>query len=146
MTTVTHPTASFVYPAGTGCAFDIRVQPEHATVVDTTFSNGTLVETVTSDPILTNVGTGTSLVWHARFIDVETYDAATNSVTDVIVGQFNNILYPGDQGPHGVVAWPGLFLSTVGEVTETSDADTGAVTRFSRHGVVTGDICAELSA
>jgi hypothetical protein len=143
---VTHPTAPFVDPAGTGCAFDIQVQPENATVVDTTFSNGTIVETVVSDPILTNVSTGTSLVWHARYIDVETYQAATNSVTDVTVGRFNLELGPGDQGPYGVVAWPGLFLSIVGEVTTTSDADTGAVTHFSMHGIVIGNICAELSA
>jgi len=145
VTTVFHPTAPILYPAGSGCAFDVQAQPEHATVVTTTFSNGASVTTVVADPILTNLSTGDSLVWHARVTDVETYDAATNSVTDVTVGQFNEMLGPGDQGPHGVVAWPGLFVSVVGEVTERSDADTGAVTRFSLHGVVIGNICTELS-
>ena len=41
VTTVDHPTDSYVVPAGTGCAFDVQVQPERATVVTTTFSNGT---------------------------------------------------------------------------------------------------------
>ncbi|MFI5042825.1 MAG: hypothetical protein ACHQNA_13435 [Acidimicrobiales bacterium] len=141
-----HPIAPSVDPAGTGCAFDIQVQPENATVVTTTFSNGTIVMTVAGDPILTNLSTGSSIVWHPRFVVVETYDAATNSVTDAAVGRFTTDLYPGDQGPYGVVAAPGLFLSIVGEATTTSDADTGAITRFSMHGIVTGNICAELSA
>ena len=145
VTVVSHPTAPFLYPAGEGCAFDIQAQPEHATVVATTLANGTLIETVVADPILTNLATGASIVWHPRFTVVETYNAATNALTDVIVGQFNVMLGPGDQGPHGVVAWPGLFFSVLGEVTEVSDADTGAVTRFVLHGVVTGNICAELS-
>jgi hypothetical protein len=144
--TVTHPTAPFRDPAGTGCAFGIRVQPEHATVVDTTYSNGTSTEWVHSDPILTNVRTGKSLVWHARFLSVEKNVAATHSVVEVDFGQFTMELYPGDQGPYGVVAWPGLFLSIVGEVTLTVDADTGTVTHFSMHGIVTGNICAELAA
>ncbi len=144
--TVDHPTAPSVDPAGTGCAFDIQVQPENATVVTTTFSNGTILITVVADPVLTNLATGASVVSHPRFIDVETYDAATNSVTDAAVGHFNTELYPGDHGPHGVVAAPGLFLSIVGELTTTSDANTGTITRFSMHGVVIGNICAELSA
>lgn len=143
--TVTHPTAPIPYPAGEACAFDIRAQPTNTTVVTTTFSNGTVVAAITSDPRLTNLATGASIVTHSRFVKVETFDAATNSVTDVVVGRFNANFFPGDQGPYGVVSAPGLFLSFVGEVKATSDADSGAVTRFSLHGRVTANICAELS-
>jgi len=145
-TVTTHPTAPFVIPAGEGCAFDIQVQPENATIVTATFSNGTTLTTVVSDPILTNVSTGSSIVWHPRSVDLETYDAATNRVTDAFVGRFNIILSPGDQGPYGVVTWPGLFVSIVGEATLTYDADTGVVSRFTTHGVAIGNICTELSA
>jgi hypothetical protein len=113
--------------------------------VTTTFSNGTVVTAVTADPRLTNLATGASIVAHSRFVQVETFDAATNSVTDVVVGRFNANFLPGDQGPYGVVSAPGLFLTFVGEIKATFDADTGAVTRFSLHGRVAANICAELS-
>jgi hypothetical protein len=93
-----------------------------------------------------NLDTGASIVTHSRFVVVETFDAATNSVTDVGVGRFNLNFYPADQGPYCLVSAPGLFLSIVGEARTTLDLNSNTITRFALHGLATGSICTELSA
>jgi hypothetical protein len=143
--TVFYPTAPTVFPAGLGCAFDVEVQPVGARVAVTDFSDGREVRIVNADQIVTNLDTNASIGTMARFQETDTYDPATNAISSVAVGRFNIDLFPGDQGPYGEVAEPGLFVSFIGWSEITIDADTGVVTAFSMQGQVTGDLCALLS-
>ena len=143
--TVFYPTAPSVFPAGLACAFDVGVQPVGARVAVTDFSDGREVTIVNADQILTNLDSGVSIGTMARFHQTDTYYPATNAISSVAVGRFNIDLIPGDQGPYGEVAEPGLFVSFVGWIEITIDADTGVVTAFSIQGQVTGDLCALLS-
>ncbi len=124
------------------CAFDVGVVPNGKDQVLTVFDNGRTVVHSHSNPTVTNLARGKSLVYSLREASSETADA-TGAIVGTISGQFNFLLFPGDEGPSGVDP-DGAFLHIVGHLRYTLDADTFAITSFSVDGTV-NDICAELA-
>ncbi len=121
------------------CAFDVGVVPDGKDQVLTVFDNGRTVVHTHSNPTVTILASGKSLVYKLRY--TATTDAA--GIVGSLSGQFNFLLFPGDQGPSGVEP-DGAFLHIVGQLRYTLDPETFAVTSFSVHGTV-NDICADLA-
>ena len=121
------------------CAFDVGVVPNGKDQVLTVFDNGRTVVHTHANPTLTNLASRKSLVYRLRY--TATTDAA--GIVGNLSGQFNFLLFPGDEGPSGVDP-DGAFLHIVGHLRYTLDPETSAITSFSVHGTV-NDICAELA-
>jgi len=121
------------------CAFDVGVVPDGKDQVLTVFDNGRTVVHTHSNPTVTNLSTEKSLVYKLRY--TATTDAA--GIVGSLSGQFNFLLFPGDEGPSGVEP-DGAFLHIVGHLRYTLDPETFAITSFSVHGTV-NDICADLA-
>ena len=137
-----------VLPAGSGCAFRVAVEPadDPPTSTVTEFSEGGVMVQIRDGFIrLTNLKTGESIVHHSQYRGFQTYDASTNQIFEVTDGTAFWWFFPGDAGPYGIVAKPGLLLSITGHVEATYDADTEATTSFELDGRVNFDICAALS-
>ncbi len=144
--TVLPPLEPFVTPAGEGCAFDVLWQPgADELIMVTQFDDGRTVTNTNANPTLTNLASGATFLHRARYHVTDTYDPASNSVLDVVNGQIISAFLPGDQGPYGVVSYPGLLLRFTGITRETFDLDTMTISSFSLEGRVTDDVCAELA-
>jgi hypothetical protein len=140
------PSEPSVSLAGEGCAFDILWQPSaDARRMITQFDDGRTVYITNGNPTLTNLESGATFAHRARYHVTDTYDPGSNSVTSVVTGQIILGFWPGDQGPYGVVSYPGLVLRVTGIARETLDLDTFAITNFSLEGTVTDDVCAVLA-
>ena len=73
-----------------------------------------------------------------------TQDTASNTLVTSMRGRVSINLWPGDNGPNGVVSEPGLLLVAVrGSVHSTFDFATSSYTAFALQGQVT-DVCAVL--
>ena len=120
------------------CAFDVGVVPDGKDQVLTVFDNGRAVVHTHANPTVTNLASRKSLVYRLRY--TATTDAA--GIVGNLSGQFNFLLFPGDEGPSGVDP-DGAFLHIVGHLRYTLDPETFAITSFSVRGTV-NDICADL--
>ena len=135
----------WVFPAGLGCAFDVGAVPsDGARGAITDFGDGVTATVGHGNGTFTNLDTGASYFQMSRYRAIETYDPVTNDVVIQLSGRVWFNLYPGDQGPFGLVDEPGALLSIQGQVAYTFDLDTELVTSFSLDGQAT-DICALLS-
>jgi hypothetical protein len=141
--TVFDPQA-FVIPAGGGCAFDVEGQPGDAWATLTEFSDGRTVLHGHGEPTLTNLETSDTFAQRTRATVTDTLDPQANEIVEEISGRIFIGLFPGDQGPSGLVEEPGALLSVVGHQRLIYDADTFVVTSYSLNGKAT-DICAQLS-
>jgi len=143
--TVQEPSDPFVIPAGLGCSFDVLWDTDpSARIVDTQFADGRLARNTNGDPTLINLETGASFHHKARYHSLDRIDPLTNEDLFDVSGQFVAQFYPGDQGPTGVVAWPGALIRFTGNQHWTIDLNTGVVTAFSYTGQMV-DICALLA-
>ena len=132
----------FVMPAGLGCAFDVLSTPIGWQAVSE-FDDGRTLTIGHADITMTNLDTGATYLQMSTYREVAIYDPGTNDILLEISGRIFWNLYPGDQGPSGVIGEPGAVFGTVGNVTAVLDLDTGLFTSFSLEGTTT-DICAEL--
>jgi hypothetical protein len=136
------------FPAGEGCAFDVRGVPdENARVVITEFDDGRVVFQGHANPTLTNLDTGASIVTSSRFRWVERPGSEPNETLVETSGPLNMSFLPGLLGPFGEVEEPGLLLRLVGHQRFTVfdiGEPTEIVTSYSFSGQTT-DICALLS-
>jgi hypothetical protein len=145
--TVIHPEGDvdFVFPAGFGCSFDVRAEPdENGSGLITEFSDGRVVTHGHADITLTNLETGDSFLQRSRYEETVRHVAETNDLFVEISGRYGINLFPGDQGPFGEVGENGALLSVVGHQVFTLDLDTDVITAYSLTGKAT-DACAELS-
>lgn len=133
-----------VIPAGQGCAFPVAAEAESVRVTITEFADGRIVTHDMGDPTLTNVDTGKSLVHRSRFTVTETPSSVEGEIVIETSGQLVISLWPGDQGPYGLVEYPGLLLSVNGHTRVTMDSSTFVYTSFSLNGTAT-DLCAALA-
>lgn len=134
-----------VIPAGFGCSFDVGGQPgEGARATLTEFSDGRTVIQGHAEPTLTNLETGETFAQRTRAKITDTFDPQTNEIVEEVSGRIFINLYPGDQGPSGLVEEPGAVLSVIGHQRLTFDPDTFVVSSYSLNGKAT-DICAQLS-
>jgi hypothetical protein len=120
-----------------GCGFDLHVQATHLPdVARAPIGSG--------DITFTNLETGATYLQHSRYTDTETVDPVTGNVHGKIVGRIWFELYPGDQGPAGLVQEPGLDLLFSGTLEFTLDPETNVITAFSLNGTYK-DLCALLT-
>ncbi|MGZ8822151.1 MAG: hypothetical protein ACXWX1_12620 [Aeromicrobium sp.] len=108
------------------------------------FDSGRTVFITNGNPTLTNLATGRTFDHKARFHVVDTYNPQTNEIVEVTTGQVNGVFWPGDQGPWGVVSYPGRMLRFTGNTRTTFDVDSESITSFSYSGQVM-DVCAALA-
>ncbi len=135
---------SIVIPVGLGCSFPIALDvPERVSVVVVEFADGRTVTHDRGKISLTNVDTGESLLHTSTAKITEFPSVAGESVVEVS-GQLFMTFWPGDQGPNGLVEYPGEAYSVNGHVRLTQVDETFVFTSFSLKGTAT-DICAALS-
>lgn len=134
----------FVIPAGQGCTFAVAAEAEAVRVTTTEFADGRIVTQDIADPSLTNVDTGKSLVHRSRFHATERPSSVEGEIAIETSGQLFLTVFPGDQGPYGLVEYPGLLLSVNGHTRVTMDSSTFVYTSFSLNGTAT-DLCAALA-
>ena len=138
-----------VFPAGMGCSFRVRLEPADGasvTTIHTEFSDGRFVRQIRDGYIkMTNLKTGKSIVHHSQYSITETYDPVTNQVYLEANGTYWDLFLPGDVGPFGVVAKPGLLLSVTAHEVGTYDIDADRYVLDEFKGKVNFDICAALS-
>ena len=133
-------------PAGFGCPFDVGGEPDDkARQTITEFSDGRVQTIGRANPTLTNLDTGKSIVHHSSYKLTQTYNSDTDEVVLSISGKFFITLYPGDQGPFGVVGENGALLSITGNQYLTLDPETEVITSYSLDGQAT-DLCALLDS
>jgi hypothetical protein len=133
-----------VFPAGQGCSFPVAEEvDEGASVTVTEFADGRRFTQGRAYPTLTNLETGDSLVHHTT-VNTTEYPSVAGETVVTISGQLFMSIWPGDQGPYGLVEYPGLLLSVNGHVRLTADSSTGVYTSFTLNGTAT-DLCAALA-
>lgn len=143
--TVTVPGQALI-PPGEGCSFAVKAEAnEDARVAVTAFTDGRVVTHDIANPTFTNLDTGKTLVHRSRFMFVEHPSSVEGQVAFESSGQWFMTLLPGDQGPNGLVEYPGLLLSINGHVRITMDTSTFVYTSFSLNGTAT-DLCAALGS
>ena len=142
-TVITVP-GPFVIPAGQGCTFPVAAEAEVVRVTITEFADGRIVTHDIADPTLTNVDTGKSLVHRSRFSATDWPSSVEGEIVFETSGQLFMTVFPGDQGPYGLVEYPGLLLSVNGHTRVTMDSSTFVYTSFSLNGTAT-DLCAALA-
>ncbi|QSZ51416.1 hypothetical protein EU811_22095 [Arthrobacter sp. TS-15] len=110
----------------------------------TEFADGRIVTHDIADPTLTNVDTGKSVVHRSRFHATDWPSSVEGDIVFETSGQLFMTLFPGDQGPYGLVEYPGLLLSVNGHTRVTMESSTFVYTSFSLNGTAT-DLCAALA-
>jgi hypothetical protein len=143
-TRVVHALGSFVYPAGTACAFDVAGEPTGGFIAVTTFSDGTVQRSVRARGAYVNLETGARFPTQDTFRDLSRFDDATGILLGTQNGEGTWSFLPGDVGPFGVVGGTGALYHFVGTVSYTFDTNTNHSTHFAYTGTVT-DVCALLS-
>ncbi|WP_133411765.1 hypothetical protein [Agromyces badenianii] len=135
---------SIVIPVGEACSFPVALDvPERVSVVVTEFADGRIVTHDRAKLTLTNADTGESLV-HITSAMITEVPAGGGEIQVDISGQLFMWFYPGDQGPNGLVEYPGEAFSVNGHTRVTVDEETLVFTSFSIKGKAT-DICAALA-
>lgn len=136
---------NFVIPAGEGCSFPVGEEIDDlARVRLTEFSDGRVVLQGRAHPTLTNLHTGKSLVHHTVG-NITDYPSEAGETTMTVNGQLFMGFWPGDQGPFGLVEYPGALYSVNGHVRATYDSSTLIYTSFELAGTAT-DLCAALAS
>ena len=138
---------SFVVPAGLGCAFDVQVRRDdpEAHVTTTIFDDGRVMTQGHATPTLVNLDSGLSLDHDSNYRSVLTLDPDSPVAHVVINGTFYISVWPGDDGPFGVVVEPGAMFSLTGHVTFDIELPSEVITSFTLNGTAT-DLCAPLSS
>ena len=133
--------SSFVFRAGTVCAFDVQLadeeQPQDGSVGDHARA------AVNADITITNLETGATYLWSSRYTGTETFDPTTKTYHVTDVGRILSWFFDGDIGPDGPVGESGALLGFDG-TREYTITKKGVVTAFSFTGTYI-DICALLS-
>lgn len=141
---LSEPSEHWFIPAGFGCSFDVLVEPaakEWSKV--THLDDGSMRVTHHGNTTFTNWDSGASFLHAARFQRTVTQDTTSNTLLATMHGRVNINLWPGDIGPYGIVAEPGLLVAVRGSIRSTFDLGTGSYTAFEVSGYVT-DVCAML--
>lgn len=133
-----------VSPPGEGCAFEVHFDPIEITRTIFTFKDGTEFIKYKGYGIFSSPDSSATFLHHVVMQRSNTYDPAANEYLSVYHGQFGIKFWPGDVGPYGVVAEPGLFLRFTGSAEQTFDGDTFVSTSFSYTGSFI-DICSVLA-
>jgi hypothetical protein len=129
-------------PDRSGCGFAVSVTyPHGGSFVQSTMSDGTMVYEEHADRLITNPANGKTYLQKAAWRDVERLDPASGIITGVTSGRQAVSFRPGDAGPFGVVAAPGLGGEIIGMQWYTYDPRTGQALTFTIKGTFT-DICA----
>ncbi|WP_162486105.1 hypothetical protein [Arthrobacter sp. Rue61a] len=131
----------FVIPAGVGCTFPVAGEAEDVRGTITEFADGRIVTHDIADPTLNDVDTGKSLVHRSRFHVTDWPSSVEGGVVFDTSGQLFMAVFPGDQGPYGLVEYPSLLLSVSGHAGVTMDSSTFVCTSFALNGTAT-DLCA----
>jgi hypothetical protein len=133
---------SFVIPADeNGCGADLQVEAVHLADRAPDSDRDPLGY---GDITFTNLETGATYLQRSRYQETVTFDVSTDSFHITITGRIWMQVYPGEQGPSGVVQEPGLELLTDGKLEYTLGSND-VLTAFSLEGTYI-DLCAELSS
>ena len=143
-TRTVHDLDSFVYPAGTACAFDVEGQPSSGFYTRTTFSDGRVMYSFHAKGAYVNLATDARFEVRDIFTEIDRFDAATGIVVGSQNGETTWNFFPGDIGPFGAVGSNGALYHFVGTFQYTYDTNTHVFSVVTYSGTVT-DVCAALS-
>lgn len=142
--TVVHPTFDQFGADDSGCGFAVSRQFDpNARKTYFDYADGSEMLVANNTKTITNLENGKTFTAHTAYRDMEWWDEA-GDVAGQLSGRFIFAFYPGDTGPDGVVAAPGLGLYFTGIAWFTWDPDSGHITAFSYLGSYV-DVCAALS-
>jgi hypothetical protein len=142
--TVIHPTFDEFGADESGCGFAVsRTFEPGARKTYFDYADGSEMLTANNTKTITNLDNGKTFTAHTAYRDFEWIDAA-GKVEGKINGQFIFGFYPGDTGPFGTVAAPGLAYYWTGIAWYTWDPVTEHLTAFSYQASYV-DVCAALS-